>query len=152
MRFLAVVPLLVALVLPAPAAAAGRRDELAASLEVLHSWDAGRAEAWAASDVEALRSLYVHGSDAGRADVHLLRVYQAHGTVVRRLVTQVFAASLLRRDPTSIRLRVFDRVAGGEVVRSGHTVRLASTPPALRTIDLRRVSGHWRVESVSGSG
>jgi hypothetical protein len=151
MRILAVVPLMVALAGPAPAAAAPRAD-LASALEVLHSWDARRADAWAATDVVALRSLYVRGSGAGRADVRLLRAYEARGFVVRRLVTQVFAVGVLHRDRATMRLRVFDRVAGGEVVRDGHAGPLASTPPATRTVELRRVTGDWRVEAVSGSG
>ena len=37
--------------------------------------------------------------------------------VVRRIVTQVFAVQVLRSDASTLRLRVFDRVAGGEVVQ-----------------------------------
>jgi hypothetical protein len=113
MRILAVVPLMVALAVPA---AAAPRADLAGALEVLHSWDARRAEAWAATDVVALRSLYVRGSGAGRADVRLLRAYEARGFVVRRLVTQIFAVSVLHRDLAWLRLGVFVGVAGGVVV------------------------------------
>jgi hypothetical protein len=147
-RILAVVPLLVALLVPAPAASVPRSD-VADALAVLHAWDTRRARAWAASDGEALRSLYVRGSGAGRRDVRLLRAYEARGSVVRRLVTQVFAVTVLRRGSTTIRLRVFDRVAGGEVVRDGHVRALSSTPPVVRTLQLRRVSGRWLVESVA---
>lgn len=148
MRILVVVPLLVALVLPAPAAATPRAD-VGHALEVLHAWDARRAAAWAGSDVDALRSLYVSGSGAGRVDARLLRSYQARGFVVRRLVTQVFAVRVLHRDPKSLRLRVFDRVAGGRLIGDGRARPLPSTPPAVRTLELRLVSGRWRVESVS---
>lgn len=151
MRILAVVPLLVALLLPVPAEA-GARTDLVAALEVLHAWDARRAEAWARDDVTALGSLYVRGSRAGAADVGLLRAYEARGAVVRRLVTQVFAVQVLGRDASTLRLRVLDRVAGGEVVQHGHTTALSSSLPVARTIDLRRVARVWRVEAVSGSG
>src|SRR4051794_14158665 len=97
MRALAVVPLLVALVLPVPAEAAPRPGLLAA-LDVLHGWDDRRAEAWAGADESALRSLYLPGSAAGQADVGMLRAYEQRGVVVRRLVTQVFAVRVLRRD------------------------------------------------------
>ena len=149
MRILAVLPLLVSLVLPAPAGAAPRAD-LVRALEVLHAWDARRAQAWADSDAAALGSLYVRGSGAGRADVRLLRAYEAHGFVVRRLVTQVFAVRVLHQDSIGLRLRVLDRVAGGEVRRDGHSQPLSSTPPVARILELRRVSGRWLAESVSG--
>jgi hypothetical protein len=151
MRILAAVALLASLVLPAPAQA-GSRSGLVGALRVLHSWDARRAEAWAGSDVVALRSLYVGGSAAGRADVRLLRAYTARGCVVRRLVTQVFALDVLHGDRRTLRLRVFDRVAGGEVVCAGDAEALSSTPPVVRVVELRQTSGRWRVESVSGSG
>ncbi len=116
---------------------------------MLHAWDARRAAAWAASDTSALRSLYVRGSAAGRADVRLLRAYESHGSVVRRLVTQLFAVAVLHHDRGTLRLRVLDRVAGGEVLRDGHATALPSTPPETRILVLRQVSGRWRVESVS---
>lgn len=147
MRILVVVPLLVGLALPVPAAATPRAD-LVGALEVLHAWDASRAEAWADSDAVALGSLYVRGSDAGLADVRLLRSYEARGDVVRRLVTQVFAVTVLHHDRSTLRLRVFDRVAGGEVVHEGRTKVLSSTSPAVRTVAFRSVSGVWRVEAV----
>ncbi len=153
MRALAVVPLLVAPlvapVLPVSADAAPRTD-LASALEVLHAWDARRAEAWAASDGGALRALYVRGSRAGSADARLLGAYEARGVVVRRLVTQVFAVRLLRHDASTLRLRVFDRVAGGETVRDGHTQALPSSLPATRVVTFRLVRGSWLVEGISG--
>ncbi len=162
MRFLVGLPLLLGLALPAPAPApapaaadapfAGGRADLVASLAVLHRWDARRAQAWAAADVPRLRALYTGGSQAGRADVRLMRAYLGRGVVVRLLVTQVYAVKVLDRDATTLRLRVFDRVAGGEVVRDGEVDQLGSSPPARRTIELRRQRGSWRVLSVSDSG
>lgn len=134
------------------AAATGNRAEVVHGLEVLHAWDLRRAQAWAQVDAAALRSLYVPGSGAGRADLRLLRAYTARELVVRRIVTQVFAVSVLRRDGTAMRLRVVDRVAGGEVVVGGHTIALRSSPQVSRDIDLRLGPDGWQVASVSRSG
>jgi hypothetical protein len=59
---------------------------------------------------------------------------------------------VLHQDSTSLGLRVFDRVAGGEVLHDGRGQPLSSTRPASRTLELRVVSGRWVVESVSDSG
>ena len=115
---------------------------------MLHAWDARRADAWAHGDAGALRSLYVRVRRPGRADVRLLRAYGARGFVVRRLVTQVFAVSVLQRDPATMRLRVFDRVAGGEVVHDGTAWALSSTRRPASRVDRR--SGCWRVGQRSG--
>ena len=173
MRFLAVLPLLVSMCAPAAQTGAqtdaqpdsqtgGRtlgtrsavatRTELVAGIEVLHDWDARRARAWAQADPDALRALYVRGSGAGEADVRLLQAYRARGLVVRRLVTQVFAVQVVPSNDSSVRLRVFDRVAGGEVLEHGDVGPLRSSRPATRTITFRRDSGTWRVSVISGSG
>jgi hypothetical protein len=171
MRYLAVLPLLAAtMCAPAtqpeaqpdvrPAATSSgtsTRTHLVEALEVLRAWDSDRALAWAQADPGALRALYVRGSGAGRADVRLLRAYRARGLVVRQLVTQVFAVRVLRRNDTSIRLRVFDRVAGGEVLEhgdpeEGNAVPLRSSRPVTRTITFRLDGATWRVREISGSG
>lgn len=153
MRFLVLLPLLLPWVVPASAAApsmgVGQRADLVVGLKVLREWDALRAKAWAGGDELALRSLYVRGSAAGDADVRLLRDYSERRVVVRRLVTQVFAVRVLRRDATTFRLRVFDRVAGGEVVERGRPARLRSGPPATRDVGLRLIGRSWRVATVS---
>jgi hypothetical protein len=165
MRILAVLPLLASLgapVLQPPAQPRVQpvamshgdtaRTQLVAALGVLHDWDARRARAWAHADPDALSALYVRGSGAGRADVRLLRAYRARGLVVRRLVTQVFAVRVLHSDGTALQVRVFDRVAGGELLDHGDKVPLRSSRPATRTITLRQDSGTWRVSEVSESG
>ena len=111
---------------------------------MLHDWDARREAAWAASDPGRLRRLYTPGSSAGRADVRLLRAYAVRGFVVRRLETQVFAVRALRTTPRRITLRVFDRVAGGEVASAGKPRPLPSTRPALRDVTFQRLGGAWR--------
>jgi hypothetical protein len=130
---------------PEPVAAPARSEVL----DVLHGWDDARADAWAQGDVAALRRLYVAGSVAGRADARLLRRYLARGLVVRHLGMQVFAVRVLRHEPGLLRLVVTDRVAGGVAVTGGHRVRLPRDRPTTHTIALRRVSGDWRVASVS---
>jgi len=169
MRFLAALPLLLSMCTPVaqtdnmpdassdarPAATTSvtaTRIDLVKALEVLHEWDADRARAWAQADPDALRALYVRGSGAGRADVQLLRAYRARGLVVRRLVTQVFAVRVLRTTYASLRLRVFDRVAGGEVLEHGMVTLLRSSRAVTRTITFRRDSATWRVCEISGSG
>ena len=161
MRILAVLPLLASLCAPAaqPAArpvaearSAISGSELVEALEVLHEWDVRRARAWARADLDALGALYVRRSEAGRADVQMLRAYRAHGLVVRRLVTQVFSVRVLHRNRTALRVRVFDRVAGGEVLDHGEAESLRSSPPVTRTITFRRDAGDWRVAEVSDSG
>lgn len=132
--------------------ATGDRADVVQGLAVLHAWDVRRQQAWAAVDAAALRSLYVPGSGAGRADLRLLRAYAARGLVVRRIVTQVFAVRVLQRTSSVMRLRVFDRVAGGEVVEDGRAVALRSSRPVTRDIELRLGPDGWRVASVSGSG
>jgi hypothetical protein len=161
MRFLATLALLLvpavpsASVEPVETSRPAPRAALTDALEVLHAWDARRARAWAEADPDALGALYVRGSEAGRADVRLLRSYEQRGVVVRRLVTQVFAVRVQGRDATTLRLSVFDRVAGGEMVHAGQTTELRSSRPVTRTITFRHVSGSWRVSGVcgvSGSG
>ena len=127
------------------------RSELVEALEVLHDWDVRRARAWARADLDALRALYLRGSGAGRADARMLRAYRARGLVVRRLVTQVFAVRVLRSDGSALQVRVFDRVAGGEVVGDGDVVPLRSSRPVTRTITFRLGDGAWRVGAVIGS-
>jgi len=149
-------PLVVAVVLllqgpstrPADAETGHSRAEVAEALEVLHDWDARRAQAWARSDARQLRSLYLPGSSAARSDVRLLRSYEASGLVVRRIVTQVFGVRVLRRQAGRLTMRVPDRVAGGRVDDGGRELALPSSRPDVRRIDLRRVGGTWRVASV----
>jgi hypothetical protein len=128
------------------------RVDLVNALEVLHDWDAHRGRAWARADPVALSGLYTHGSRAGRADVQLLHAYRARGLVVRRLETQVFAVRVLRTTEAALRLRVFDRVAGGELLGHGKATSLRSSHPVTRTITFRLDGGTWRVDEISGSG
>ncbi|ROR90409.1 hypothetical protein [Nocardioides aurantiacus] len=127
-----------AAVSPSPRSEAGPRA-------VLRAWDRRRAAAWAAGDAEALRRLYVPGSRAGRSDVRLLGEYAARGVRVRRLTTQVFAVDVVGAAPRRWRLRVVDRVAGGELVARGRVRALRSGPVVTRRVELVRRDDGWRV-------
>ena len=133
---------------PTPTAALATAPARSPALDVLHGWDHARSHAWATGDVAALRRLYVAGSAAGRADVRLLRRYQARGLVVRQLRMQVFAVRVMRRDDGILRMRVTDRVAGGVAVTGRRRFRLPVDRPTTHTIVLRRVADSWRVASV----
>lgn len=126
----------------------GARVAVVEALEVLHDWDRRRAGAWASSDEQAMRSLYLAGSSAARKDVRLLRSYRARGLVVRRIVTQVFGVRLLHRQPGRLTMRVLDRVAGGLVDDGDRELALPSSRPAVRRIEFRRIGGTWKVATV----
>jgi len=133
---------------PSTPAAADRAE--AQAIELLHDWDARRADAWAAGDVAALRSLYVTGSRSATADVAMLRRYVARGLVVEGLTTQLLSVSLLSDPaPGQVRLEVTDRVSGGSVVtRDGARRQLPVDRASTRVVTLRRVGGDWLVAEV----
>lgn len=134
-----------------PAGQAGRVHLLMALLtasSVLHSWDARREAAWASSDPAALRALYAAASSAARSDVRLLRDYTRRGLVVRRIETQVLALDVLHADDRHLRVRIVDRVAGGDI--SGRP--LGTTRPKTRVVVFRRAGADWQVVSVTERG
>ncbi|WP_395659738.1 hypothetical protein [Nocardioides sp.] len=114
--------------------------------EVLHAWDARRAQAWAAGDVADLRGLYTPRSAAGRADAAMLRAWQARGLRVEGLRMQLLAVRVRARTPTRLELDVTDRLADG-VVAPGPEA-LPRDRPSRHLVTLRRVAGEWRVASV----
>ena len=73
------------------------------------------------------------------------------GFLVLLWVLVLSVLRVLRRDPATVRLGVFDRVAGGEVVLDGDVEPLPSSAPTGRVITFRLWRGEWRVASVSGS-
>jgi hypothetical protein len=126
---------------------AGSRVEAEAAA-VLRAWDRRRARAWATSDTSALRSLYVPGASAGRADVAMLRAWTSRGLAVGDLTTQLLAVGVVAQGPRRWVLRVRDRVTGA-VAAGGATSRsLPAGSVAERTVTLRRWGGDWRVASV----
>ena len=137
----------------AVASSAGSGDDERSGPEraraVLREWDARRAAAWASGSLRGLRGLYVDGSPAGRADARMLASYVDRGLVVRGLRTQVLALRVLGSSAGRLRLRVTDRLVGGEAVtRDGREVRLPVDRATVREVEMRRVAGEWRVLSV----
>lgn len=129
------------------------------AVEVLRAWDADRAAAWAAGDVDRLRRLYVPGSRAGDRDVRLLQRYAARGLRVRDLRVQRLRVAVQVDRPDELVLRVVERLAGGRVVpaATGRSRRGAALPVSVareRTVTLRRTGtgGRWRVASVTEPG
>jgi hypothetical protein len=120
--------------------------------DVLHAWDAARADAFADGDVAALRSLYVEGSDAGTSDVALLRAYLRRGLRVEEMRMQLLAVEVLREERRLLRLKVTDRLAGAVAVGEGTRVALPHDAASTRVVELRRSpGGRWRVATVRGS-
>lgn len=140
---------------PGPARAVTVRHHTPASrtpVAVLDAWDVRRAAAWSRGDPAGLRSLYVPGSAAGRADVRMLRAWLARGLRVRAMRTQVLGARLVTRTADRIVLRVTDRLARAVATGGGAVVRLPNDGPSTRTVVLRRRAGEWRVVEVRERG
>lgn len=119
---------------------------------VLHRWDRGRAEAFAAGDLAALRRLYVPGSAAGTADARTLRAYLERGLRVEGMRMQLLAVEVLEERPGRIRLRVTDRLTGAVAVGPRGRVRLPSDAASTRVVELVRRDAGWQVASVSAPG
>ena len=130
-----------------PVPAAVRADPAAT---VLCAWDRRRAAAYEVGSVRALRSLYVVGSSAGRADARLLGAYLARGFVVRGMRMQLLTVTVLHHDETTWRLRVTDRLTGAVAVGGAGEVALPTDAPTARTLTLvRGRDTRWRVSQVS---
>ena len=121
-------------------------------VEVLRTWDAQRAEAWARGDPGLLAALYTPGSVAGRRDGAMLRAWLARGLVVRGLQTQLLEVREVRRTASIWTLVVTDRLVGGFAVGARARRSLPRDAPTTRTVELRRVSGRWLVSAVEPLG
>jgi hypothetical protein len=127
-------------------AVAGR--ELPAA-RVLEAWDRRRAAAYATGSPLALRAAYMRGSQAGRADLALLRAYRDRGWRVLGMHTQVLALAVVDHGPALWRLRVTDRLIGAIAVRPGERVPLPRDRPSRRVVTLTRAAdGRWQVAAV----
>ncbi|MXG90596.1 hypothetical protein [Nocardioides flavescens] len=120
----------------------------APAAQVLREWDAARAAAWAAGDLDALAALYVPGASAGRRDVAMLRAWVERDLVVTGMSTQLLAVRELRRTPDRWRLEVTDRLAGAVAVGGGVEQPLPSDAATTRQVELRMRDGTWLVASV----
>lgn len=115
---------------------------------ILGAWDRKRAAAWAAGDVRRLGALYTPGSVSGERDQEMLREWLRRGLVIRDLRVQVLAVRELRRTARTLVLRVTDRVSAGTAVGRGASRPLPRDSATTTTVTLRRLRGHWLVESV----
>jgi hypothetical protein len=121
---------------------------VAEALAVLRRWDERRAAAYGSGDVRALRRLYVPGSQAGAADVRLLRSYAERGLAVRGMATQLLAVEPLRLRDRRLVLRVHDRLVGATATGRATQVTLPEDRPSTRVVTLERRATGWRVSAV----
>jgi hypothetical protein len=118
------------------------------SVEILRTWDARRAQAWARGDARLLRALYTPGSVAGRRDLAMLRAWAASGLVVQQLRTQLLSVRELSHRQSARTLLVTDRLVGGVAVGAGVRRPLPQDGATTRTIRLLRRAGEWRIAWV----
>lgn len=119
-------------------------------LAVVHAWDRRRAEAWARSDVRALRSLYTLRSHTGRRDVAALRAYAGRGLHVTGMRRQVLGFRVLARTTERIVVRVRSRVVGAVAVgAAGEAVLPTARPTTYRMVLVRAADG-WDVMEAYG--
>ena len=147
------VPLLVAVVTacakqPSTVAEVRSAQTQPPPVEVLRSWDAQRAVAWARGDPRRLAALYTPGSVAGRHDRVMLQSWADRGLVVRGMRTQLLAVHELARTRSTWTLQVTDRLVGGLAVGPGVRRPLPRDGATTRTVRLRLVGGAWVVASV----
>jgi hypothetical protein len=121
------------------------------ALSLLREWDRHRSQAWADGDAAMLTDLYTHASRTGRRDRAMLAAYAARGLRVTGLRTQVLDASLRSWAPDRVTLEVTDRAVGAQAVGRGVRIPLPLDRPTTRVISLRRVSGEWLVDEVTGA-
>ncbi len=119
--------------------------------EVLRSWDARRADAWASGDFRELRRLYTPGSVAGEHDVAMLRRWTTRGLWVVGLRTEVLSLTVVRAGPLRLRLRTIDRVSAARAVGGGAAISLPHDRADVHVVELRRTAAgeEWRVASVT---
>lgn len=116
--------------------------------DLLRTWDAARARAWARGDPRRLTRLYAPGSTAGARELAMLRAWTARGLRVRDLRTQLLSVREVARTSTTWALWVTDRLVGGVVTGPGTRRPLPRDGPSTRTVLLRLVHGSWRVAAV----
>jgi hypothetical protein len=117
-------------------------------LELIHTWDARRASAYAEADVAALRGLYADGSIAGRRDVAVLRSYRARGLRVVGLTTQLLDVRSVLQLRGEVVLRVTDRLAAAFAVGPGRRIRLPAGTARTRVVTLVDEGRGWVVAEV----
>lgn len=141
-------------VLPAPVPTVAGSTATVTALDVLRSWDRRRAHAFARGSVPTLRALYAPGSEAGTADVAVLREYRRRGLRVEGMRMQVLSVEVLERGPRRWRLRLTDRLQGAVAVGNGLEVPLPRDRASVHVVTLERESraGRWKVAAVLEGG
>lgn len=119
------------------------------AVAALHAWDERRAEAWAAGDEAALRSLYAPGSGAGRADLRMLRAWERRGLRVAGMQMQVLRVEVRWASPSRLTMVVTDRLVGAVAVGPGVRRPLPRDRASTRRVVLVRGVGEWRVAQAS---
>ncbi|GAA4723547.1 hypothetical protein GCM10023350_02300 [Nocardioides endophyticus] len=123
-----------------------------AASAVLHEWDDRRAAAWASSDVAEVRSLYVPGSPAGRAEVAMLRAWRERGLRVEGMRMQLVDLDVRRASAARLDLVVTDRLTGAVAAGPGVRLPLPRDRATTRRVVLVHEGGLWRVaQSVEGA-
>jgi hypothetical protein len=115
---------------------------------VLHEWDDRRAAAWATGDAGDLRSLYVAGSPAGRADVAMLRAWHDRGLRIEGMQMQLLDLDVRRASAERLDLVVTDRLTGAVAVGPGVRLPLPRDGFTSRRVVLVEREGEWRVAQV----
>ena len=118
---------------------------------VLHDWDDRRTRAWASADPHALRSLYVPGSAAGRADAAMLQAWHRRGLRVVGMRMQVLDLDVRRASDERLDLVVTDRLVGAVTVGPGVRLPLPRDGFTTRHLVLVRDGGRWRVRQASAA-
>lgn len=121
-------------------------DEWATRLSQL---DETRAEAFAATDPDALDGVYVRGSEALRSDAATIADYRRRGGRVVGADLRVISCRVLAASSSRARLQVVDRLGAARVVwADGSTTELPRDEPSRRVITLVRTSEGWRIAGV----
>ena len=118
------------------------------AVAVLRDWDRKRTDAWAAGDVDALRSLYTRRSVAGARDAARLSRWVDRGLRVRRMRIQVLRVRVLEERRALLVLSVTDRIDRAVAVSGRASIRLPDDSLSTWRITMRLVQGEWRVASV----
>ena len=119
------------------------------AVDVVHAWDARRADAWARADAAALSALYREGSSAGRRDLEALRAWQRRGWVVSGISRQVRSLEVEVAQDDVVRLRLTDRLVGAVARRGSQERHLPAGAFRERTVQWRRIGTQWRLDEAS---
>lgn len=121
--------------------------------EVLEALDAQRAAAFSTGEVEALRRVYLAGTEVLRADAELLTAYARQGRRVAGLRHELASVSVVEEATARVVLRVVDRMPAVRVVAVDGALLARHAGRAERAwlVELVRVDAGWRIVSVAAA-